>query len=125
VASRVTFGYCSREQVPDAYAAADAVVFPVAWDEPWGLVPLEAMAMGRPVIATGAGGSGEYLRDGENCLLFEQRDAGALAAAIERLAADPELRARLRAGGLETVGRFSEASFNEAIERALVEAVGS
>ena len=51
------------------------VVFPVRWEEPWGLVPIEAMARGRPVVATGRGGSGEYLRDGENCVLFEADDA--------------------------------------------------
>ena len=54
----------------------DAVLFPVRWDEPWGLVPLEAMARGRPVVATGTGGSAEYLRDGENALLAPGRRPG-------------------------------------------------
>ncbi len=63
---RVTFSQEPREWLPKVYADADAVVFPVTWNEPWGLVPLEAMAVGRPVVATGTGGSAEYLRDGEN-----------------------------------------------------------
>src|SRR5205814_9840153 len=47
---RVAFtGRRDREALKAAYAEADAVVFPVIWDEPWGLVPLEAMALGRPV----------------------------------------------------------------------------
>ncbi|HEV2769871.1 MAG TPA: glycosyltransferase, partial [Solirubrobacteraceae bacterium] len=69
-----------------AYAAADAVLFPVTWDEPFGLVPLEAMSVGRPEVATGTGGSAEYLRDGENCLLVPPGDARALAGAVRRLA---------------------------------------
>ena len=72
-------GRLRRGDLIEAYDDADAVVFPVRWDEPWGLVPLEAMGRGRPVIATGRGGSAEYLRDGENCLLFDAEDEGALA----------------------------------------------
>jgi glycosyltransferase involved in cell wall biosynthesis len=121
VARRVRFDLSPRERVPAAYAAADAVVFPVRWNEPWGLVPLEAMAIGRPVLATGAGGSGEYLRDGHNCLLFEPGDAAGLAAAVERLAAEPELRERLRTGGFETAARFGERPFNARIEAVLEE----
>ena len=63
VVARVRFeGQRERTEVRAAYDACDAVVFPVVWEEPWGLVPLEAMARGRPVVATGRGGSGEYLR---------------------------------------------------------------
>ena len=40
---------------PMLYADADVILFPVRWDEPFGLVPLEAMAVGRPVVATGRG----------------------------------------------------------------------
>ena len=100
------------------------MVFPVRWEEPWGLVPLEAMAKGRPVLATGRGGSAEYLRDGENCLLFEADDSSALARALHRLASDPALRARLRAGGLETAPRHTEALFNQAVERLVTSARG-
>ena len=92
----------SRGELPDIYAGSDVVLFPVRWQEPWGLVPLEAMALGRPVIATGQGGSGEYLRDQENCLLVPPGDPRAIAAAVRRLADDPQLRARIRTGGLAT-----------------------
>jgi glycosyltransferase involved in cell wall biosynthesis len=115
-------GMRSREALPDVYAAADVVVFPVRWEEPWGLVPLEAMALGRPVIATGRGGSGEYLQDEENCLIVSPADPAAIARAVGRLAADPTLRARLRAGGSETARRHTEHGFNaavgDAVERA-------
>jgi len=126
VAGRVRFdGQLGRGELGAAYAGADVVVFPVVWDEPWGLVPLEGMAKGRPVIATGRGGSGEYLRDGENCLLFGAGDGRALAAAVKRLADDPGLRSLLRARGLETAARRGEESFNEAVERFLLDAAGA
>ena len=113
------------EKLPgDCRAAADAILFPVTWNEPWGLVPLEAMATGRPVIATGTGGSGEYLRDGENALLVPPGDAGALAEAVKRLAADPDLRAHLRAGGLTTARRYSQAAFEDRVIAVLERAAG-
>jgi glycogen synthase len=126
VEERVRFaGQRGRAEIADAYARADAVVFPVEWEEPWGLVPLEAMGRGRPVVATGRGGSAEYLRDGENCLLFEAGDSESLASALRHLAADAGLRARLRERGFETAPRHTEAVLNEAVEQALLEAVGS
>jgi glycosyltransferase involved in cell wall biosynthesis len=108
-------GFRPRSELPAAYEEADVVVFPVIWEEPWGLVPIEAMALGRPVVATGRGGSGEYLRDGRNALLFEAGDPDALAAAVGRLAGDPALRERLRAGGLETAPLHTEDVFNAAV----------
>jgi glycosyltransferase involved in cell wall biosynthesis len=125
VGERVTFtGGRPRGELPALYAAADVVVFPVRWEEPWGLVPIEAMALGRPVVATGRGGSAEYLRDGENCLLFPAGDAGALAAAVRRLAGDADLRARLCAGGADTARRHTDAVFNAAVADALERAAG-
>lgn len=102
-----------RATLHEAYAAADAVLFPVTWPEPWGLVPLEAMSVGRPVVATGTGGSAEYLRDGENCLLVPAGDAEALAAAVRRLAGDRALRAHLVAGGRATAAAHPQAAFVE------------
>jgi glycogen synthase len=98
-----------------AYADADAVLFPTEWEEPWGLVPLEAMAVGRPVVATGTGGSGEYLRSGRNCLLHPAGDGAALAAALRRLAGDDALRARLREEGLATARRHTLSAFVERV----------
>jgi len=118
--ARVRFERHPRHQLPTVYAKADAVVFPVRWDEPFGLVPLEAMAVGRPVVASGTGGSAEYLGDGENCLIYAPaEDSHALAAAISRLAEDPELREGLRQRGAETAEEHDEGSFNAAVEQAL------
>lgn len=116
----------AQAELPEIYASADAVLFPVTWVEPWGLVPLEAMAVGRPVIATGRGGSGEYLEHERNCLLFEPDEDGAaaLADAVRRLAADPALRGGLREGGFETTRAHSAADFDRAVEETLERALG-
>lgn len=108
-----------HDKLGDVYRAADALVFPVTWPEPWGLVPLEAMACGTPVIATGTGGSGEYLDDGKNSLLFGPGDPEGLARCVTRLAGDAALRRRLRAEGLATAARHTEDAYNGAIEQAL------
>jgi glycosyltransferase involved in cell wall biosynthesis len=124
VGERVQFRSSERSEVPGVYAAADAVVFPVSWQEPWGLVPLEAMATGRPVLATRAGGgAAEYLRDGANCVQFAPGDADGLAAALERVGADAGLRTRLVQEGRITAARFTAAGFHEGLERELERAV--
>jgi glycosyltransferase involved in cell wall biosynthesis len=123
VAGRVRFlGQRTRDELRGDYADADVVVFPAVWEEPWGLVPLEAMARARPVVATGRGGSGEYLRDGENALLFEAGDPAALSRAVTRLAGDPGLRERLLAGGLETAPLHTEDGLNAAVLAELTRA---
>jgi glycogen synthase len=123
VAERVQFLQEPRHELPAVYAAADVLLFPVQWDEPWGLVPIEAMAVGRPVVASGTGGSREYLAHEHNCLIYEPSDsASALAAAVHRLAGDRGLRDRLRESGLATAARFTEQLYNDTIEAALVEA---
>jgi type III pantothenate kinase len=65
------------------------------WDEPFGLVPLEAMSSGLPVLGTPVGGAAEFLADGVNCLQFPPGDVDALVAKLHDLATDPQLRARL------------------------------
>ena len=69
------------------------------------VVLFEAMAMGKPVVATRAAGTVDYVRDGENGLLVEPGDAPALALAIRRLLQDPALARRLAATALEDCRR--------------------
>lgn len=122
VADRVTVGALPRASLRTAYAEADAVVFPSRWDEPFGLVPLEAMSQGTPVVATRRGGSAEFLVDGENCLEVAPDDAAAVASAVTRLADDPDLRRRLVAGGLATAGRYTVDRLADTLEAIHVEA---
>ena len=117
----------TRAELPGRYRAADVVVFPSEWEEPFGIVPLEAMACGVPVVATGTGGSGEFLHDGVNCLLFRAGDAAGLAGAVTRLAADPALRSRIVAGGTQTALEMNMDTYADRLEelhRAAAEGVG-
>ncbi|MGI8632915.1 MAG: glycosyltransferase family 4 protein [Solirubrobacterales bacterium] len=116
VGDRVHFERTTRALLPEVYAQADVALFPVEWEEPWGLVPLEAMAVGRPVVATGTGGSAEYLRDGENCLLHGAGDPQGLTDCVTRLAGDEVLRSGLRQAGLIDASRFTDVAYNEEVE---------
>lgn len=110
----VTFlGTLDRERtLPALYASGDAFLF-ASTTETLGLVVLEAMASGLPVIATPAGGVADHLRDGENGLAFPARDAAACAAAMQRLLTDNDLRERLRTGARRTAeGRSWEAELD-------------
>lgn len=109
VADRVQMlGQTSRAEVRELMLAADTVIVPSEWNEPFGIVPLEAMACGAPVIATGTGGSGEFLEDDVTCLRYPAGDPTALRRAVQRLARDPVLRDRLRYEGLQTAARLAE-----------------
>ncbi len=99
---RVRFDVTERAALRDLYVDADVLVFPTIWPEPFGLVPVEAMACRTPVVATGTGGSGEFLVGEVNCLRIPPEDPAALAAAVERLARDPVLRTRLIESGAKT-----------------------
>ncbi len=117
VADRVRFAVAERHELRAMYGAADALLFMPRWAEPFGLVPIEAMACATPVIATGTGGSAEFLIDGANCILSPPEDAEALAAALERLAGDAALRSRLVAGGLETAAELTLDRWLAVLER--------
>src|SRR5690606_1504630 len=106
VTDRVTVQKSDRSDLPGVYARADVCVFSSEWEEPFGLVPLEAMACRTVVVATGVGGSGEFLVDGENAVLYAAGDPEALAAAVVRVSGDPALRQTLVANGLVTAERY-------------------
>jgi glycogen(starch) synthase len=117
VADRVVFrGALARDRLAPVYAAADVALFPVRWQEPFGIVPLEAMACGTPVVATGTGGSASFLADEVNCLLVPPGDAGALASAVRRLASDGALRRSVVQGGLRTAAEHGVDAYADRLE---------
>ncbi len=123
-ADRIFFrGFASPDRLISAYEDADVVVFPVRWQEPFGLVPLEAMALGRPVVTTARGGTAEYVRHEENAIVIPVDDPSALARSVRRLAEDQMLRDRLRRGGQETAARYPAHRFAEDSVRKIVESV--
>jgi glycosyltransferase involved in cell wall biosynthesis len=109
VADRVRFlGY--REDMADVYAAADVVVLASRW-EGFGLVLLEAMAAGRPVVATRVGGIPEVVGAGlphaPAALLVPPGEPAALAAAVDQVVRVPALAGTLTVRGAERVRDFS------------------
>lgn len=97
VAARIEFTGL-RDDVQRCLEQADVFVHPAIWAEAFGWTIAEAMASGCPVVASRTGGIPELIEDGESGLLVEPGDPGALAAALNRLLASPELRHRLAAG---------------------------
>jgi len=88
-------GVMPQECMPRIYALADIFVCPSVWDEPFGMVNVEAMAAGLPVLASRVGGIPEAVVDGETGLLVPPGDASALAASLSALIDDPERRHRM------------------------------
>ncbi|MGH2629130.1 MAG: MSMEG_0565 family glycosyltransferase [Actinomycetota bacterium] len=105
----VVVGTVDDERMPSWYWSADAFAFPSV-KEGWGLVVLEALAAGLPVVASDLPVFREYLRHDESALLVPARDAGSLAAAMRRLVCDPEIRRWLGSRGPEVATRFSWAA---------------
>jgi glycosyltransferase involved in cell wall biosynthesis len=99
------------EEKADLYAKARALLMPIRWPEPFGLVMTEAMACGTPVIAFPEGSAPEIVLDGETGFVVE--DEGQMAASVERLGEiDPE---RCRESARE---RFDVTAVAEAYEQA-------
>jgi type III pantothenate kinase len=106
VAERVELrGRVERERLPELIRSADAVVT-VPWYEPFGIVPLEAMACGVPVVATAVGGMIDSIVDGRTGVHVPPRDPDRLAEAIESLLAQPELCRRYGAAGAKRARRL-------------------
>jgi glycosyltransferase involved in cell wall biosynthesis len=125
VAARVHIAPVPRHELAARYRAADVCVFPSEWEEPFGIVPLEAMSCATPVVASGTGGSADYLRDGENCLIAAPGDPGAIVSALHRLADDPELRQRLLHGGRGTARSFTVDRLAATLERLATDLIAS
>jgi glycosyltransferase involved in cell wall biosynthesis len=124
VLERVSFGALDRSELAQTYRSLDCVIFPSEWPEPFGLVPLEAMECGIPVVATGVGGSKDFLTDGANCLYFEPGDSQCLALTVTRLATDPDLRARLVQEGRRTAANYDVDFMADRYEREFAAAAG-
>jgi glycosyltransferase involved in cell wall biosynthesis len=101
-----TTGFVEHSAVPAVLASLDLLVLPSAYEE-MGSVLVEAMAAGLPVVASDVGGIPEVVRHGVTGLLVPPGDVAALAAALDRLVADPVLRSHLAAGARSRAEEYS------------------
>jgi glycosyltransferase involved in cell wall biosynthesis len=93
-------GRVSRSELPALLRSADIVVC-MPWYEPFGMVPLEAMACGRPVVASAVGGIVDTVVDGATGTLVRPQRPDMLAHALRRLLSDPVRRAGYGLAGRE------------------------
>lgn len=96
----------SQEGILRLLSDCDLLALP-SKTEGWGLALMEAMACGKPVVATRVGGVPELVRDGMDGILVDACDVRGLAEAITQLLKDPIARERMGKSGRERVARFS------------------
>jgi glycosyltransferase involved in cell wall biosynthesis len=126
VADRLTFtGSVARADVPAWIRSAD-VVLAVPWYEPFGITPLEAMACGRPVVATAVGGLVDSVVDGTTGDLVPPRDPGRLGGVVAALLADDARRAAYGAAGVRRArSRYRWARVVAETEAAYAQVLGT
>jgi glycosyltransferase involved in cell wall biosynthesis len=108
-------GRASFDRLREAYASCRALIFPN--EEDFGIVPVEAMASGRPVIALGRGGARDSIVEGETGLFFEEQSVDGLIAAVERFEAE---RGRFSTPRIvEHARRFSREAFKSHMRKSL------
>ncbi|MGE3277239.1 MAG: glycosyltransferase [Vicinamibacterales bacterium] len=108
-----------QRDVGAVLSAYDQVVFPSLW-EGTPLTAFEALAMGKPIVATDADGLLDILTDDKDARIVPKRDAAALAAAVLEVAGDPTLAARLGEAARRTGARYDIAAFVRKMERLYV-----
>jgi phosphatidylinositol alpha-mannosyltransferase len=118
-------GSVPHRALPAHHAGADVFVSAAVGQESFGLVLVEAMAAGVPVVATDIPGYREVARDGVDALLVEPRDSGALAGAIRRVLAEPATAAGLAGSGRARAETFRWSAVVSGLEDAYREAIAT
>jgi glycogen(starch) synthase len=95
-------GPCPLDQMPEQYAAVDVCIFPSVWEN-FPNVCLEAMAAGRAIVASRAGGMAEMLEGGKHGILIPPRNAKAIAEGVVRMLRSSVLRQTMGAGARQRV----------------------
>lgn len=114
-------GFVSAADLPRYYATADLYCSPATRGESFGIVLLEAMACGRPIVASSIRGYRTVLEDGKEAVLVPKRNATALADAVVRLATDPERRKRMGEAGLVKAQTYAWPVVTKALEDYFLE----
>jgi D-inositol-3-phosphate glycosyltransferase len=125
VADRVRLvGQVPHSELPALIRSADVVVC-LPWYEPFGIVPLEAMACGVPVVGTAVGGLLDTIEDGVTGVLVRPQAPRPAAQAIKGLLDDPQRQRRMGAAGRQRALGFSWARVAEDTERTYLRAMGA
>jgi glycosyltransferase involved in cell wall biosynthesis len=112
-------GFVQRDPLAMYYALADILVLPTH-NDPWGLVVNEAMACGLPVIVSQvAGCAADLVKENWNGMLINPKDVSSLAAAMGRIAENPELCAAMGMNSAELISCYSPAAWSLGISRAI------
>jgi phosphatidylinositol alpha-mannosyltransferase len=126
VRDRVTMlGTVPHEDLPPIHAACDLYLGCAVGGESFGIVLVEALAAGLPVVASDIAGYSEVIREGEDGLLVPARNPSALAAAAARVLDDPALAERLRDGGRRRARAFDWSVVTDAVEQRYRRATAS
>lgn len=115
--------YSPYPEIPKFMSAADVFVLP-SISEALGMVILEALATGVPVVASRVGGIPSILKNGYNGLLVEPRDVEGLAEAIVRTLSNDKLKKRLVKGGLTTIRRIKKNEIEQLLSKFIFEQQG-
>jgi glycosyltransferase involved in cell wall biosynthesis len=106
-----------RALMPEAWSRCAIAVVPSLVQETFGLVALEALTAGRPTVVTSAGNLPDLVTDGDTGFVVPPGDAAALAAALDRLASDAQLRSRLGDAARRSAAAYSESAVMPQLER--------
>jgi phosphatidylinositol alpha-mannosyltransferase len=102
----VMAGYVPASELPRYYASCDIFCSPATGDESFGIVLLEAMASGKPILATGIDGFREVVTHGRDGLLVERKSSRQLSYALQTLINNPALRQEMGQAGLVKARRY-------------------
>jgi glycosyltransferase involved in cell wall biosynthesis len=115
------FSSWPHDAVMQAWSRCTLALAPSTWVEAFGIVAIEAMAMGRPLIASDIGGLSDIVVDEQTGLLVPPGDAEALRGAMQRLLADPERRKRMGEAAKQRVNIFKASTVVPQIEQIYAE----
>lgn len=110
----------NAKDLPAVYRQHDAFIHSTEWEEPFASTPLEAMACGLPVIATNCGGIREFMRHGENALIYAAGNEVELASRMHELQLQPALRIQMaETAQAEVLSKYNDSVVIDQIENYL------